>query len=95
MRGVRDGAGKVKKEAARNELGLLRMEKVFKIVDDWQTVFIGFALVTAAYFLGWTIRRLKPRPPFASAGRDAYLYLVGTTFVSLNIVAAFLMWLST
>jgi hypothetical protein len=90
MRDLQVSTLAAQKEAATNQLNLMRLKKFVGIVNGWQSFLIGLSLLIAAYFFGWRIRRLRPVLPFAFAGRDAYLYLIGASLVVPNIAAALL-----
>lgn len=90
MRDLQVSTLAAQKEAAGNQLRLLRLKKFVEIVNGWHSFLISVALLLGAYFFGWLVRRLQPAPPFAPAARDAYLYLIGAMFVGPNLVAAVL-----
>ena len=78
------------KEAAENQLRLLRWKKFANFVNGWQNFIVGIALILAAYFFGSSIRRLKPTPMFASHAADASLYTIGAALIFPSTLAALL-----
>jgi hypothetical protein len=90
MSDLQPGTIAAQKETVTNQLNLSRIKKFVNVLNGWQSFIVGLSLLMAAYLFGWLVRRMRPPAPFASAGRDAYLYLIGAALVLPNLLVALL-----
>ena len=88
MRDLQVSTIAAQKEAARNQLNLLRVKKFAEVLNSWQAAIVGVTLLVAAYVFGCLIRWMKPPPVFSAQAVNAYLYSIGAVLLVPNILAA-------
>jgi hypothetical protein len=89
-RGVSDSRSTLQTSLTQHQSDLLAIKKFEEARESWSELIAAVALMLNAYAFAWWIRRARAPIKFRNSGANAYLYVLGATFLLPGLAINFL-----
>jgi hypothetical protein len=90
LTGVSESRSTLQTSLTQHQSDLLAVKKFDEARESWSELIAAVALMLNAYVFAWWIRRTHTHVKFRNSGANAYLYVLGATFLLPSLAINFL-----